>query len=53
MYNNIIKMSLIVRLTKTPNAAWEKPKSVLDEDTLIAKEVAYEEKIKNVLYVTD
>lgn len=30
----IIKMSFNVRLMNTPNGAWEKAKSILDEDSL-------------------
>jgi hypothetical protein len=30
-------MSVGLRLVKTPNAAWEKPKSILDEESLIQR----------------
>lgn len=43
-------MSFNVRLVRTPNAAWEKPKSVFDEESLQKREEAYEEKLKQQIF---
>ncbi|CAD8198149.1 unnamed protein product [Paramecium pentaurelia] len=43
-------MSLSIRLVRTPNAAWEKPKQILDEESLILRQAAYDEKVKEQIF---
>ena len=44
-------MSLFVKIIKSSNAAWDKPKILLDEESLQQREIAYEEKLKKVNFL--
>ncbi|KAM3147303.1 hypothetical protein pb186bvf_000554 [Paramecium bursaria] len=46
-------MSLFVKIIKQSNAAWEKPKILLDEESLQQREIAYDEKLKKQIQIID